>query len=77
MGADAIPTAHGKIASNYSLEGHPPPRQLLPARASHRGCRTVPAPGAPSWPRKGKRPQSHCLPPALSSGLPQSPGRQN
>lgn len=30
MGADAIPTAHGKIASSRSLAGHPPPRQLLP-----------------------------------------------
>lgn len=30
MGADAIPTAHGKIASSHRLTGHPPPRQLLP-----------------------------------------------
>jgi hypothetical protein len=30
MGADAIPTAHGKIASSHSLAGHPPPHQLLP-----------------------------------------------
>lgn len=73
---NVIPTPKDKIIQTNTcvpvLTPTPRPSSSQPPWLQDPLTRAVPVPGAPSRPRKGKRPQPRCLPPGPPPGLPQT-----